>query len=99
MLHFLPISDRRHQETPEQGSGRAHQQDAARPAELCNLTEGGVSETDVGRRPHASAGLQKLAGRRGPGSGQGQPGQAQTQHPRCRRRRAGRMKENTFPAL
>lgn len=95
-LHFLHISDRGDQETAEQGSERAHQQDAARSAECGNIAEGGVPEADAGRRTHAGPGLQKPAGCRGPGSGQGQPGQTQTQLTRGRRRRFELIEENSF---
>lgn len=94
-----PVSDRGHQETAEQGSERADQQDAPCPAERRDVAEGGVSAADAGRRSHAGAGLQEPAGRRGPGSSPGQPGQAQTR-PRGggmrwmrRKRRRGSLQE------
>lgn len=82
---FPLAPDRRHQEAAEQGFRRPDQQDAAGPAEHRDLAEGGLSAADVGGCPHAGSGLQKPAGRRGPGARAGQPGEAQTHLTSCRR--------------
>ena len=84
---FLNVSDRGNQETAEQGLKRADQQDETGAAELCHVPEGGVSAADARSSSHPGAGLQKPAGRCGPGSSQSKSGQAQTRFPRSRNSR------------